>query len=43
MNYQGAVNLFIDPYKHIVVEMSGNLEYIGEVAVKLQSARFNLP
>ena len=33
MNYQGAVNLFIDPY-NIVVEMSSNLEYIGEVAVK---------
>lgn len=43
MNYKGAVNLFVDPYKQIVLEMSGDLEYVGEVAVKLQSANFHRP
>jgi len=44
LNYRGAVDLLVDTTKGIVVEMRGDLEYVGEVAVKLQKADFrNLP
>lgn len=43
LNYKGAVDLFVDKQKGIVVEMRGDLDYVGEVSVKLQSADYRTP
>lgn len=42
LNYKGGVNLFVDTRQGIVLELSGDLDYVGEVAIKLQSADFRL-
>jgi hypothetical protein len=43
LNYKGAVDLFVDKKKGIVIEMRGDLDYVGEVSVKLQSADYRTP